>query len=110
MSEITRALIGCIICFVARVIVGFMVAAALRAGDDFSGVGGALLDIAGWIATIAGAGCLLAVAFGGLQMVISAGNPQKVQMGKKCIINGLIGASIAILARVILSVAYMLVS
>ena len=105
---IVMALIGFIICFLAKMIVGFMVAAA--SDVEFTGIAGRLITIAGWLATIAGAGCLLAVAFGGLQMVISAGNPQKVQMGKKCIINGLIGASIAILARVIIQVAYMLVA
>lgn len=96
------AITGVFLAVIAKTIVAFVASAASVGSAD--AIAPKLLSIGKWFATIAGAGCVLAVAYGGLQMVMSAGNPQKVQMAKKCIIAGFIGVAIIVFASTIVAI------
>ena len=96
------ALTGVVLATVAPLIFNFAV--GVGSNLNAANIGGTVLSVADTLSMIVGSGCLLACAYGGLLMLTSAGNPQKVMMGKKCIIAGFIGAAIAIFAKLIISI------
>ncbi|GEM_PF-1434746 len=78
--------------------------------NDINGVAGLINSVRGGLTVIASAAAALAVGYGGLLMITSSGNPQKVQTGKKSIIGGIIGILIIVLANVLTGIVYILLN
>lgn len=70
------------------------------APDDFSGT---LLAVTNWILGFAAAIAVLAIIWGGIQYLTSAGNQDQVRSGKDTIKNALIGLVVAGLAYAIVN-------
>ncbi len=99
-STIIYAAIGVLLGFGANIIVGIAVGigSQLTSGASIAAI---INTIGGYIRNITLAAGVMAVMVGGFMMVSSAGNPGKVQNGKKAIIAGIIGVLIAAFAHVL---------
>ncbi len=97
---IVFSITGAVIAAGATIITG-LVAMVANVGD-LSELPAGILTLANWFAIMTGSGMLLAAAYGGFLMATSAGNPQKVQLGKKCIIAGITGIVITVFAHILL--------
>ena len=99
-QTIIFAAIGVLIGFAANIIVGVAVSigGGLHTGADVAAI---ISQIGNFIRNTTAAAGVMAVLVGAIMMVSSAGNPAKVQNGKKSIIAGIIGVLIAVFAHIL---------
>ena len=62
-----------------------------------------IIDVVNWIIGILGVVCVIVMIIGGIQYMISTGDPGKVKKAKDTILYGLIGLVIVILAAAIVN-------
>lgn len=98
-KTITNALIGLVICQLASTISG-MIADIVNDGKNSGNIFTAAMNHAfTWAAII----CVIVVVIGGIQYVISNGNPGNVQKAKQTIMYAAIGLTISLLAIAIVN-------